>query len=114
MNWKTRIILKVSLCAFFLLMTGIASAVDCLYSMDLACPPSEDPQSFVNGLDIQINGGTKALSWPDINRVIYFAVAGAVMVYHPSVDPKIKRMKIVHITTQHRAPAQPLRLQPQF
>ncbi|MEJ2402181.1 MAG: hypothetical protein P8Y52_12425 [Xanthomonadales bacterium] len=35
---------------------------DCNYIMALNCPPSDDPQSFTDGLDVQINGYTGSQS----------------------------------------------------
>lgn len=37
--------------------TSLVYANDCGYSMGVACPPNLDPQSYVSGLEVQLNGG---------------------------------------------------------
>lgn len=39
---------------------------DCDYLMLLNCPPSDDPQSFADGLDVQINGYTGSATCPPV------------------------------------------------
>jgi hypothetical protein len=55
---------KILLLTLTLLLTigffSSAFANGCEYSLDLGCPPPNEGQSFINGLDVQINGGTGA------------------------------------------------------
>lgn len=55
MKFKT--LINASLCLACLLMTDVAKSVECQYDMGIACPPTDDPQSYINGLDVQLNGG---------------------------------------------------------
>jgi hypothetical protein len=52
-----KIYLQLGFLVSSLLMTTLLAANDCEYGMDVACPPNLDPQSFVNGLEVQLNGG---------------------------------------------------------
>lgn len=54
----------------FVGFSSLANANGCVYSMGLNCPPSEDPQSFISGLDVQINGVTGAEEpCPPVERI---------------------------------------------
>lgn len=54
---------KILLTLTMLLTIGFSSSTfanGCEYSLGLNCPPPNGGQSFINGLDVQINGGTGA------------------------------------------------------
>jgi hypothetical protein len=42
--------------AFVLAGVSSMASGQCTYLMNLSCPPSEDPQSFIHGLTVQVNG----------------------------------------------------------
>jgi hypothetical protein len=46
--------------ALAIVASASVRAADCQYSIGVACPPNLDPQSFVNGLSVQLNGGIGA------------------------------------------------------
>jgi hypothetical protein len=52
-----KIYLQLGFLVSSLLITTVLAANDCEYGMGVACPPNLDPQSFVNGLEVQLNGG---------------------------------------------------------
>jgi hypothetical protein len=54
---KFKALISASLGLICLLMTGVAISVECDYGMAIGCPPTDDPQSYINGLDVQLNGG---------------------------------------------------------
>jgi len=46
----------IAVCACILVSPAV-KGVDCTYSMGVSCPPDMDPTSFVNGLQVVLNGG---------------------------------------------------------
>lgn len=54
---KLKALIYASLGQICLLASGIAVSAECQYGMGIACPPTDDPQTFVNGLEVQLNGG---------------------------------------------------------
>ncbi len=48
---------QIGLLVVILFTTSLVDADDCGYSMGIACPPNLDPQSYVYGLEVQLNGG---------------------------------------------------------
>ena len=60
---KFKILMSASLGLICLLMSSVVRSVECDYDMVIACPPAtDDPQSYINGLDVQLNGGFGLLS----------------------------------------------------
>ena len=50
------------LCSICLLWAGVARSVECEYDMVIACPPTDDQQTYINGFDVQLNGGFGEIS----------------------------------------------------
>lgn len=55
-------VLQIFAAVMLLSVTGVARSVECEYGMDIACPPTDDPQTYISGLNVQLNGGFGLIS----------------------------------------------------
>ncbi len=58
----------VSLCDVRIVLQAID---ECDYILHLNCPPSEDPQSFIDGLTVQLNGYTGSMTCPEVDTIYW-------------------------------------------
>ena len=66
-----KIYLQLGFLVSSLLITTLLAANDCEYGMNVACPPNLDSQSFVNGLEVQLNGGVGSATCPPVSHIYW-------------------------------------------
>ncbi len=69
---KFRTLINASLCLTCLLMTSVARSAECQDDIGIACPPTDDLQTYINGFDVQLNGGYGKISGDDCPWATHF------------------------------------------
>jgi len=62
---------ELAILATILAATTSVYADDCDYSMNVSCPPDLDPQSYVMGLEVQLNGGVGSPICPPVSHIYW-------------------------------------------
>jgi len=53
-------------------MTSVARSAECQDDIGIACPPTDDLQTYINGFDVQLNGGYGKISGDDCPWATHF------------------------------------------